>query len=233
MEPLDTDEIPVDKSELDDGDIVLSRHTVSPAAYLMLAVFFVITALSTKVLDLKWYFQHILLLGQTNSVMFYVLSGMAVTMTILMMVKARQHSKNYNENLLAIFEFMKRQKIERFWYATRSDKSYGKLNYVTLKEVVDVPDEKEKEDSVQLVVAPVNAMSVAPKMWPERKDYTVDFGEIEELGIRVQGGKEEKKRIRKNSTIQKMLRSEKWQLLPFLGAYIAVSLSGVFFALAL
>lgn len=232
MEPLDTDEIPVHKNELED-DIVLGRHTVSRAAYFMLVVFFAITILATKVLDLSWYFQNGLLLGQINSVMFFILSGAALIMTILMMVKARQHSRDYNENLLAVFEFMKRQNMQEFWYSTRSDKSYGKINYVKLKEVQDIPSDKEKRDTVQLVVSPIQALHIAPKGWPKPQDYTVNFDDIEEIGLPIRGGREEKRRLRKNSTIQKMLRSEKWQLLPFMGAYISVVFSSLFFALAL
>lgn len=232
MEPLDTDEIPIEKNELED-EIVLGRHTVSRAAYFMLVIFFVITILATKVLDLSWYFQNGLLLGQINSVMFFILSGVALVMTVLMMIKARQHSRDYNANLLAVFEFMKRQGIQQFWYSSRSDKSYGKINYVNLQEVQDIPSEKDEKDTVQLVVSPVEMLHIAPKGWPKPTDYTVDFADIEEIGLPVRGGREEKRRLRKNSTIQKMLSSEKWQLLPFMGAYISVVFSALFFALAL
>jgi len=221
--------IPYDRKYIDDEDIILSRRTVSPIAYVILVLFFLFSMSAVKFLNISERLQ--LEYGKANNASFVILTIATIILTILLILKARDHSKRYNENILSVLEYMKRQNAFRFWYSTRFDKSYNTVKFVELIKVIDTLD----EGGALLEVEEIYVLDKKINNWPKLENKKIHINDIEEIGIGNQEKAFQKKKrfLQKNQKIKEILRSDRLQLFPFCAAYLTSFTAGVFLGMIL
>lgn len=208
-------------------NITLPRLRIIKGHYFVLAVFTLTGFMVSKsaIIYFDAYYQ---------SLMDYRFTGLPAVLLIIACLTfiafsidaARAHSKDYDSNITNVFEYMKRQGKAKFTYTLEKDPHLDHFGVVELIKIRDNVETGEPEVVVKTVpsVMSSNAFPV------ERKIKVSEIKEIKLVNQRL-GFSKESDFIEINEQIRNMLKSDRQQLIAFVGAYLFAMLTGFFLAL--
>ena len=207
--------------------IHLPRLRITKVHYAVLAVFALAGYMSSKSIILYFDFYYQALLDYRFSGLPAALLVIACLFLMVFSINAaRAHSKSYNTNITNVFEYMGRQGKRKFSYLLESDTDSVGDGVVLFKRVEDNNDTGEPE-----VVAETLPTPSSRNFFPKRKQ--VKISDIKEVRLvnQNQYSEGEPDFLEPNKKIDRMLKSDRQQLIAFVGAYIFAMFSGFFIAL--
>lgn len=225
------------KSEKD-GEVELKRLSVEKVHYLFLAAWFIISFFVGRAIML-FYTPDPLTTYSLNRFVVIGLAAACICFVFFSLLAAKQHSKQFNTNILSVFEYMLRQDKTLFSYRKRGMPEYeteGKHKlHLVLDDADRIPTAEEKNKGVDEQIDNHGGSDVIIRLTKvasltsaeNNKEFSERISNIEEVTIGNQNESvSSPEYIQKNNKIRQMMLSDRSQLIAFVSMYVFAMLAG-------